>query len=310
MSVEVEALAVEATGVSVRFRRVVALDDVDLRVRPGSVTALLGQNGAGKTTLINTLVGYRKPDAGTVRVVGLDPAAEPLQVRRRVGYVGDQPALYDWMRIDEIGSFTAAFYDDGFFDAYRRLIAGYGLAADAKVGELSRGQRAKVALALAVAPDPPLLILDEPTGGLDPRVRREFLESMIDRAAAGRAVLLSSHHIDEVERVADEVVIIDRGRVKLAGALEALKSSVTRLTIRLDDPLVSLPAVGEDATPLSEDTRGRVRRVVGIGLEDYADAVARTAGVDDVTHDRPSLEDVFLAVTSEADAPAAVGAGS
>src|SRR6056297_250464 len=209
-----------------RYRDCEALAGVSLEVPPGVVFALLGENGAGKTTMIKCLTGFEQPTAGSAKILGLDCHRDALEIRRRIGYVSDQPALYDWMRIDEIGWFTAAFYPTGYLKRYHELIAHYELPVGRKIRQLSKGQRAKVALSLAIAHDPDLLILDEPTSGLDPVVRRHFLESMVDRAAVGKTVFLSSHQINEVERVADWVAIMHQGKIRLMQPLVELKEAV------------------------------------------------------------------------------------
>lgn len=189
---------ITAQQLTMRFRGCDALRGVDFAIEPGSVFALLGENGAGKTTMIRIMTGFQKPTSGQCTVCGIDPTRRPLEVRRRIGYVSDAPALYEWMSVGEIGWFTASFYASGFLDHYRDSIRRYEIPEDRKIRHLSKGQRAKVALSLALAHDPELLILDEPTSGLDPMVRRDFLESMIDRAASGRTVFLSSHQINIV----------------------------------------------------------------------------------------------------------------
>lgn len=288
-------------GLTMRFRGCDALLDVDLQVEPGTVLAMLGENGAGKTTLIRILTGFQQPTAGAVSVCGLDPTRQPLAVRRRIGYVSDAPALYDWMTVAEIGWFTANFYEPPFLDNYRDLAARYELPEHRKLKHLSRGQRAKVALALAVAPDPELLILDEPTSGLDPLVRREFLESMIDRAATGRTVLLSSHQIAEVERVADTVGILHNGRLKICAPLDELKSSIVELTVSVDDPLVTLPPLPEPAEIISAETDGHHRRIIA---RHYVDEMhAALAGHSEVLAVRArslSLEEIFVACVDSA----------
>ena len=188
-----------------------ALDGVSLTVPRGSVFALLGENGAGKSTMIRILLGLLEPDSGRSQVGGLDSYFYSQEIRRRVGYVAERPAMYDWMTVEEIGWFTAGFYDDRFLTNYRRLIGRFNVPPKNKLKALSKGMRAKVALALAMGHDPEVLILDEPTSGLDTLVRREFLESMVDLAAAGKTVFLSSHQIPEVERVADNVAILKAG---------------------------------------------------------------------------------------------------
>ncbi len=285
-------------GLEMHFRGCDALNGVDLEIPSGSVFALLGENGAGKTTLIRILTGFLQPSAGSCTVCGLDPKSDALEIRRRVGYVSDSPALYDWMKVGEIGWFAAAFFDDAFLKRYRDLIARYELPETRKIRHLSKGQRAKVALALAVAPDPELLILDEPTSGLDPLVRREFLESMVDRAATGRTVLLSSHQISEVERVADRVAILRGGRVRLEDNLAELKESIVNVTITLADPLSALPELDAPAELLSEQNEGRQRRwmVRGFNGEHQAELEARPSVLSVRT--RPAtLDELFVACT-------------
>ena len=282
------------------FRRCEALRGVDLQVEPGTVFALLGENGAGKTTLIRILTGFQKPTYGTATVCGIDPVTDPLGVRRRIGYVSDAPALYDWMTVEQIGGFAASFYDENFLPSYRALIGRYEVPTDRKIKHLSKGQRAKVALSLALSHDPSLLILDEPTSGLDPKVRRNFLESMIDRAATGRTVLLSSHQINEVERVADTIAILHRGKIRLAGPLAELRDSIQQITIDLDDPLKALPVLSDAATVLSEETSGRQRQVF---VQDFAsellDVYRNEPGVTGVRHRVATLEEIFVACTTD-----------
>lgn len=289
---------ITASGLEMRFPGCDVLQGIDLTVKSGTVFALLGENGAGKTTMIRILTGFQKPTAGTCRVCGLDPMHDSLEIRRRIGYVSDAPALYDWMTVGEIGWFTASFYPPGFVEKFLELVGGYGIPTNRKLKVLSKGQRAKVALSLALAHDPELLILDEPTSGLDPLVRREFLESMVDRASAGRTVFLSSHQISEVERVADTVAILHDGKFKLCGELIDLKDSISEVTISLDDPLVSLPALPAPAEVLREETEGRQRRMIVRGFSrEMRQSLTVRSGVNTVT-DRPaSLEELFVACT-------------
>lgn len=273
-----------------------ALRDVNLTVPRGTVSALLGENGAGKTTLIRVLTGFLRPTAGSCKVLGMDPTREVVEIRRRIGYVSDAPALYGWMRVDEIGWFAAAFYEPGFLERYREGIGRYEVPANRKIRHLSRGQRAKVALALALAHDPELLILDEPTSGVDPLVRREFLESMLDRVATGRTVLLSSHQISEVERVADHVAILHAGEVKIAEPLEQLRETVSEVIVSLDDPLLALPELEPKAEVLSEQNEGRQRRMVVRNFsEEMRIAWEARSGVSSVRVSAASLDDLFVA---------------
>ncbi len=289
---------ITASGLTMHYRGCQALRGIDLQIAPGTVFALLGENGAGKTTLIRILTGFQKPTSGQVRVCELDPTQQPLAVRRRIGYVSDAPAMYDWMTVAEIGWFVAPFYPAGFLDRYRESVLRYELADDRKLKHLSKGQRAKVALSLALAHDPELLILDEPTSGLDPMVRREFLESMIDRAASGRTVFLSSHQISEVERVADTIAILHHGKLRLLAPLVDLKDSVTEVSVSLEDPLVALPLLPGSAEMLSEQTYGRLRRLVVRGYDsEMHDLLAAHQGVTSVRERSMSLEEIFIVCT-------------
>ncbi len=286
--------AVRLQDVSKRYGSLVALDRVSFDVPHGIVFALLGENGAGKTTCIRAMLGLAEVDAGRVEVFGLDSAAYSLQIRRQVGYVAERPTLYEWMTVDEIGWFAAGFYGDEFLPEYRRLVGQYELPSRKKLKALSKGMRAKVSLALALAHDPDLLILDEPTSGLDTLVRREFLESMVDRAAMGKTVFLSSHQINEVERVADVVAIMRGGRLVVVERLEKLKAETCELTVTLSDPSAEPPLV--DGELLRQRRRSRqwqllVRRVDAGSL----DALRGHAAVDHVDSRTPNLEEIFVA---------------
>jgi ABC-2 type transport system ATP-binding protein len=272
------------------------LQGVDIEVPQGSVFALLGENGAGKTTLIRALTGFLKPTAGSCSVLGMDPVRQAVEIRRRVGYVSDSPAMYDWMKVGQIGWFAAAFYPDGFTDRFQETVEQYEVPLDRKIRHLSKGQRAKVALALALAHDPELLILDEPTSGVDPLVRREFLESMLDRVATGRTVLLSSHQISEVERVADHVAILHQGRLSINEPLSQLRESVSEVIVSLNDPLVEVPALAAPAIVLSESTEGRQRRMLVRNLSDEMVSMLKNrSGVGSVQVRPSTLDDLFAA---------------
>jgi ABC-2 type transport system ATP-binding protein len=289
---------ITSNDLTMRFRGCDALLGVSLKIEPGTVFALLGENGAGKTTMIRIMTGFQQPTSGQCRVCGIDPVAQPLDVRRRIGYVSDAPALYDWMSVGEIGWFASTFYDPPFLDRYRESVRRYELPVDRKIKNLSKGQRAKVALSLSLAHDPELLILDEPTSGLDPMVRREFLESMIDRAATGRSVFLSSHQISEVERVADTIGILHEGKIKICCPLTELKDSAIELTVSVDDPLMTLPALPTPAEVLSEETDGHHRRIIARHYQSAMhDLLAEQEGVLSVRERSLSLEEIFIACT-------------
>ncbi|HAC92686.1 MAG TPA: ABC transporter ATP-binding protein [Planctomycetaceae bacterium] len=288
--------AISIDQLTVSYPGCLALDHVNLTIPSGTVYALLGENGAGKTTLIRALTGFLKPSSGRCQVLGLDPATDALSIRQRIGYVSDAPALYDWMTVGEIGWFAASFYATGYLERYLELIAGYEVPEYRKIKALSKGQRAKVALALALAHDPQLLILDEPTSGLDPLVRREFLESMLDRVATGRTVLLSSHQIAEVERVADYIAIIHQGSFRVADTLQRLRETVHELTITVEDPLVSLPLLAEPVEVLSDQAEGRQRQLIVQGMDnELLETLRNSNGIKQVTSRSATLDELFAA---------------
>jgi ABC-2 type transport system ATP-binding protein len=271
-----------------------ALDQVSFDVPPGVVFALLGENGAGKTTAIRIMLGLAEPDSGHAEVLGRRSATQGLDIRQHVGYVPERPTLYEWMSVEEIGWFTAGFYGPGFLPEYARLIGQFGLPPKKKLKALSKGTRAKVVLSLALAHQPELLVLDEPTSGLDALVRREFLESMVDRAAQGQTVFLSSHQIVEVERVADIVAILRKGKLLLVEPLDQLKAQVRKLTVTLKDGVTTLPPL--DGQILSQRWQPRQWQAIVRGVTDEQIASLRGhEAIDNVEVHATSLEDIFVA---------------
>ncbi len=280
--------------VTKRYGSQTALDHVSLDVPSGVVCALLGENGAGKTTAIRILLGLTQPDDGQAVVLGLDSTRHGQEVRSRVGYVPERPTLYEWMTVSEIGWFTSGFYGSGFLERYLHLAADYGLPPKRKIKQLSKGMRAKVSLSLALAHEPDLLILDEPTSGLDTLVRREFLEGMVDIAAAGRTVLLSSHQISEVERVADIIAILHEGKLILVERLETLKDEIRELNITVADD-VEIPRSIPGQILLTRQHRHQLQLLVR-GLSESDLATLRTQPwVQELRLRTPSLEEMFVA---------------
>jgi ABC-2 type transport system ATP-binding protein len=289
---------IQLNNVTKRFGNNLALDRVSFEVPPGVVFALLGENGAGKTTAIRLMLGLAEPTAGEVRVLGLDCLRDGLEIRRRVGYLSERPALYEWMTAAEIGWFTAGFYADGFEQRFHTLVTDFRVPLGRRLSALSKGMRAKVALSLAMAHSPELLILDEPTSGLDTMVRREFLESMIDIAAEGRTVLLSSHQIGEVERVADIVAILHAGRLLVLEPLDELKRTTRQLTITVAESAAPRPPM--EGTVIYERRRGRQWDVLVRGLDEMSLERLRFAeSVVAVESRTPSLEEIFVAYVGQ-----------
>ncbi len=217
---------VTVRGLSRRFGAKLALHDVDLEVPAGSVVGIVGENGAGKTTVIKHVLGLLRAQSGQVRVFGRDPAADPVPVLARIGYLSEEPELPGWMRVHELLRYVAAFYPSWDDDYARSLVRELGLDLGKKVDQLSKGQRARAGLVTALAYRPDLLVLDEPSSGLDPVVRRDILAAIIRTVAdEGRTVIFSSHLLGEVERVCDRVVMMQSGRVVFDGELDQVKEA-------------------------------------------------------------------------------------
>jgi ABC-2 type transport system ATP-binding protein len=215
-----------------RFGSKIALAAVSLAVPRGSVYGLVGANGAGKTTLIKHVLGTLRAEQGSVRVFGLDPVADPVGVLSRVGYLSEEHDVPGWMRVDEFIHYQRAFYprwDDTYAE---QLCQSFALDRSARIKTLSKGQKARAGLLAALAHRPELLVLDEPSSGLDPVVRRDILEAIIRTIAdEGRTVLFSSHLLDEVERVADHVTMINDGRIALSAPLGEIKAAHSGLSL-------------------------------------------------------------------------------
>ena len=285
--------AVDIRHVTRRFGPKRALDDVSLTVPRGVVFGLIGENGAGKTTLIKHALGLFRPQEGSVRVFGLDPVADPVAVLSRLGTLSEDRDLPGWMRVHELIRYAKAFYpswDDAYAESLREA---FELDPNSRVKHLSRGQQARAGLILALAFRPELLVLDEPSSGLDPVVRRDILGAIVRTIAdEGRTVLFSSHLLDEVERVGDEVAMIDRGRIVLGGTIDDVKGRHRRATIRLDEPRDDPPPLG---SAIAVEGSGRDWSALVEG--DLARTVDEVGGLGGrvVDSHAASLDDIFVA---------------
>ncbi|MBS0266279.1 MAG: ABC transporter ATP-binding protein [Planctomycetes bacterium] len=283
---------VEVCHLTRRFGATKALDDVSLTVPRGGVLGLIGGNGAGKTTLIKHLLGLYRPQSGTVRVFGLDPIQHPIETLSQIGYMSEDRDLPLWMRVGELLRYCQAFYSRWDMRFAEELRDAFDLGPQARVKTLSRGQRARASLLVALAYRPDLLLLDEPSAGLDPVVRRDILGAIIRTIAdEGRTVIFSSHLLDEVERVADRIAIIHRGQIVLTASLDELKETHRRVTLRFDrhfdrppELTGAISATGEDCewTYVCSHDREQIR-------------IAATAmGATIVGEDRLTLDEIFV----------------
>jgi ABC-2 type transport system ATP-binding protein len=309
-------LAVEATGIVKRYGEVTALDGLDLAVPAGTVLGLLGPNGAGKTTAVSVLTTLIKPDSGRALVAGVDVVAEPQRVRALIGLSGQYAAVDEHLTATENLEMIGCLYGMRRREARKRaddLIERFRLtdAANRPLKTFSGGMRRRIDLAGALLADPPVLFLDEPTTGLDPRSRGELWDAIRDRVAGGTTVVLTTQYLEEADQLANEIVVIDHGRAIARGTsqelkrhvggehldvhlarpgdiprVEALVASVATGAVRVvvDEALVSVPvASGVDAlASVLNEVRANNIEVVDIGLR------------------RPTLDDVFMELTGHA----------
>ncbi|HKB37341.1 MAG TPA: ATP-binding cassette domain-containing protein [Gemmataceae bacterium] len=271
-----------------------AVDRLRLEVPRGAIFALLGDNGAGKTTTIRMLTGLLPPDAGRALVLGHDCWNDAVELRQRVGYMPERPRFYDWMTVAELGWFTAGFHRPGFLPRFLERAAHFELEPKKRLSHLSKGQYAKVGLALALAHNPEVLILDEPTSGLDLLVRREFLANMVGLAAEGRTILISSHQIAEIERVASHVAFLAHGRLLLTGTLDDLRKRLVRLSLQHNGTPPEVKGLG---TVLERNGLGQQWQATVLDPNRGAiDALRHTAGVSAFEETALGLEEAYCAL--------------
>jgi len=279
-----------------RFRGTIALDAVDLEVPQGTIVGVIGRNGAGKTTALRLALGHLWPDSGQVRTLGLDPAHRGKEVRTRAALLSDESALYPWMTIEEIVRFAAALHPKWDADLAARLGRDLELEPKKRIRTLSRGTRAKVSLLLAVASRPELLLLDDPTAGLDPLVRREVLDGILDAVSgAGGSVVYASHLVHDVERVADRVVVLDGGRIRIEGDLDGLKARIRRARAIVEGEL--RPAEIPGAIDVVRDGRLLVVTADGDGRD--LEAALRRLGAREIVIEPLPLEEILVALLRE-----------
>jgi ABC-2 type transport system ATP-binding protein len=293
-----DAPAIAIDHLVVRYGRRAAVDGLTLQVPRGSVFGLLGANGAGKTSTIKTLLGFRRPTAGGARILGYDIARDRVAINARIGYVSETNTLYLGMTIPQLCAFfrsTAKRWDQTVVD---RALALFGLPANARVRQLSKGMRTQLALTLALGSDPDLLILDEPTTGLDPLARRAFLDVlMADAAAAGKTIFFSSHVLSDVEAVADSVAVLRAGRLMVSGAIDTLKQQHARVLLSYAEPPSdeALTALRRTSGVVHVTHEGRsVRAMVRGDVSAVVAALGVIASPTTVETSALSLDDLFL----------------
>ena len=283
---------IKAEQLTKHYRRLVAVDHINLEIPKGCVFGLIGPNGAGKTTLIKMLMGLTKITAGRASVFDLDAAAKPDRIHRLVGYVPETPTIYRWMRVSEVIRFCRAFRDTWNDKLCGELLSTFELDPNKKVKHLSKGTLAKLSLLLALAYEPEVLILDEPTSGLDAVVREEFVDSLLNTICQRECtVLFSSHAIEDVERIAERVGLIFNGQLQLDAPVKDLLSTTRRVRAVLKDGCVP-KAVPEGTIWQQIDGREWLLTVTNF----TADTISRlqaTNSVENVQTEEISLTQFF-----------------
>jgi ABC-2 type transport system ATP-binding protein len=282
--------AITSDSLTKRFGRKVALDSVSAHVPVGAIYGLMGPNGAGKTTLLRCLLKLITPTRGAATVLGHDVVRDSVAARRRVGHVAPMQPLWEWMRVRELAQFMAGCYGRWNSEAVSAILSRVGIDPQARIHDLSRGQRALAALAVAVGHDPELLMLDEALTGLDPLARREILRSIIEvMHSEGRTVLITGQDIADMERICDYVGILIAGRLVVESPLDDLKARVKR--IRITHPPGAPPALPNGARRIERSPR-ETRFIVSefsLTLLDSLIVPGTEAEVEDL-----SLEDIFI----------------
>jgi ABC-2 type transport system ATP-binding protein len=299
--------AVEVTDLVMRYGEVTAVDGLMLRVEPGTTTAILGPNGAGKTTMLETCEGYRTPQSGTVRVLGLDPVRQHGELAPRLGVMLQSGGAWSGVHADEMLAYVASLYANPL--AVSDVVERLGLTACGRTPyrRLSGGQQQRLGLAMAIVGRPEIVFLDEPTAGLDPQSRRATWELVEQLATDGVSVVLTTHYMEEAERLARRVVVVDHGRVIASGSPGELMSAGAKNTIRFtakpglhtDGLLWALP----EEYSVVEDPAGHYRVEGEVTPHTLAAVTAWCASLDvmpeDLVIEKHSLEDVFLALTGK-----------
>jgi ABC-2 type transport system ATP-binding protein len=229
-------LAIELSGLTKRFGKTLAVDDLSLSVKRGSTFGLIGPNGAGKSTTIKMLMGVLRPSAGTVRVLGRDVAEEAVEVKQRVGYVPESHFMDRWMRVKEVTGYCRSAFAKWSDEKCREMLERFELPSEKRVKHLSKGMLVKLSLALAVSHEPEMLILDEPMAGLDAVAREEFLDGVLRTVCdQGQTVLLSTHSLDDIQRMADSVGFLYGGRLLVHRNIDQLLAETKRIRATLSN---------------------------------------------------------------------------
>jgi ABC-2 type transport system ATP-binding protein len=287
-----EQPVIRTQGLTRYFGAQPAVYELNLEVPRGGVFALLGRNGSGKTTTIRMLLGLLEPTRGGGSILGYDIRALPPEARARIGYLTEEHQLYGWMKVRECSEFQSRFYPKWNEKVFRGIIGHFGLRPTALVKSLSRGERAGLCLALTLAPEPELLILDDPAMGLDPVARRSLVESMIYLTRrSDRTIFFSTHQLSDVERVADYIAVLDHAVLRACCPLEAFRNSVRRVQLRFTGTPPPLPKIPGLLQAVRSEGELRLTCVHYNGTTEAALRELKPAQMEQVPL---SLEDAFI----------------
>jgi ABC-2 type transport system ATP-binding protein len=271
------------------------LAGIDLNVAPGEVIGLLGQNGAGKTTLLRVALGLLEAQRGEVRVFGLDPRRQPLEVKRQVGYVSEDQVLPPFLRVDEVLDLHRRLFPTWDDDLARTLSSRFKMDGRARIKQLSKGQARQVALLCAAAHRPRLLLLDEPAGGLDPATRREFLETAIGLLGeGGSTILFSSHHMADVERMASRLVMLHEGQKWIDSALDDVREGYCLALVPRNAGKTTQDLLAQSSCLSAREREDAVRAVFELDPEACRTQLERAFGVDGIRCVSLPLEEMFI----------------
>jgi ABC-2 type transport system ATP-binding protein len=297
-----DTFIIETAELYKSYDAVEAIHGLNLQVPAGSIYGFLGRNGAGKTTTIKVLLGMARPTSGRAQVFGLaaDVPESSVDIRRRTGFVSDNKELYDSMTVEEMIRFTAPFFPRWRTDLEKRYLGSFELPSDRKVKALSRGTRTKLALLLALCRGAELLILDEPTEGLDPAMTEEVLQALVSHVAKEEmTVFFSSHQIPEVDQIADHIAIIHRGRMAVTGALDDLRENFRRIQLVFDHqapaPVLRSPGIQRVTS------EGRVLTVLSSAGAEKVIEETRALGAVSVDVGPVTLKEIFLETVGSED---------
>ncbi|HEY1685684.1 MAG TPA: ABC transporter ATP-binding protein [Tepidisphaeraceae bacterium] len=293
-----EVPVIEVRSLTRAFGKAEAVHDLNISVRPGTIYGLFGRNGAGKSTTIKCLLNLLRPNSGQVRLFGLDPARDEVEVKRRLAYVPDSAAFYPWMTVRQALDYFASFREKWNVGVEAELLKRFRLDVNKRASALSKGQTMQLALLVAICPGPELLILDEPTTGLDPVIRREFVETIVgayqDADPAHRTIFVSTHLITEFEGLVDDFTILENGRTVLTSNADEARRRFSRIRGRFP----GLPPKMHVAGLVDYRCRGREVELVVSDEGQSALEQVRSYDPEDVSVESLDLESIFVALLS------------